>query len=398
MLVFNKIKYREAIVMKRSFIREILEHITNETISFAGGLPDESMFPLDNLRKAATKALMHSSSLQYGTSTGNELLKEKIAQFYTEEGFETTSDNILITSGSQQALDIIARYNQGRNITIEAPSYLGAMNVFNLNSVTQEAVTLENDGVNTQAFEESFKRTKMSYLIPDFQNPTGRTYSLDKRRIIANLIEKYDGVLIEDGPYSELYFKQKNKSISSLIPSHSFHLGSFSKTLAPSLRLGWIRADQKLLQPLIAYKEAMDLHTNGLAQHILYNYLHETNDFKDHLSILRKHYEEKMQIFSQALDELIPEFIYTKPEGGMFIYGKLPNINTTLLVRKCLEEGVVFVPGSEFYSKDTRSDEIRFNFTHCNSENIYKGLKLIQKILYNIEQEGNPLENKAFRQ
>ena len=367
--------------MKRSFIREILEHTSKDSISFAGGLPDSSLFPNHDLKIAANTALNDPQSLQYSTSTGYAPLKEKIAKLYTDDGFATTSDEILITSGSQQALDIITRYYSNRDITIEEPSYLGAINVFTLNHLKLDAVTLHLDGINIQKFKNSFAKRRFAYLIPDFQNPSGCTYSKQKREAIAKIIHESNGVLIEDSPYSKLYFEKENSCISRLIPDRSFHLGSFSKTLAPALRLGWIRADKKLLQPLIAYKEAMDLHTNGLVQHILNEYLKDDDRYKKHLQMLRISYHDKMEFFAQKLDELLPSFIYTKPKGGMFIYGKFSDIDTSLLVKKCLEKDVVFVPGVEFYTHDKNINEIRFNFSNVSKKEIVEGITRIKEII-----------------
>jgi len=367
--------------MKRSFIREILEHTTNKTISFAGGLPDESFFPNKQLLRSATKILANPNNLQYTKSTGIDSLKEKIAQMYIDDGFPTLASNIMITSGSQQALDIIARYNYEKKITVEAPSYLGAMNVFNLNKLHQEAVNLENDGIDIEKFEKSFQKTKFSYLIPDFQNPTGISYSKEKRVQIEKIVKKYDGIIIEDAPYTELFFEQRNSSISKNLPKNSFHLGSFSKTLAPSLRIGWIRADESLLNPLIPYKEAMDLHTNGLSQYILNDYLEDIKQYQNHISILRQEYKSKMLCFKKYLELYLPNFEYVEPKGGMFFYGKLPNINTSLFVQECLKKDVVFVPGVEFYNDDVVQDEIRFNFTHSSCEEIKKGLVVMKEVL-----------------
>ncbi|HIP13549.1 MAG TPA: PLP-dependent aminotransferase family protein [Arcobacter sp.] len=367
--------------MKRSFIREILENTTNETISFAGGLPDAKLFPQEELKKSAARVMNDAVSLQYFTSTGLDKLKEKISQIYNNDGFETSKENIMITSGSQQALDIISRYNNNKSITIEAPSYLGAMNVFALNNMSQDSITLKEGGCDTFMFNTSFKKSKLAYLIPDFQNPTGYTYSEEKRKEVANIVKQYDGILIEDAPYSEIYFEKKYDSISKNIPNNSYHLGSFSKTLSPALRVGWIRASKELLEPLVAYKEAMDLHTNGLAQSILSDYLKNNTNFISHKNLIRKVYKKNMQIFAGFLDEILPEFKYTKPKGGMFIYGKFEDINSSELVNKCMEKGVVFVPGAEFYNNENVNSEIRFNFTHCSSNDIYKGLNIIKQLI-----------------
>jgi len=367
--------------MKRSFIREILEHTNSQTISFAGGLPTASLFPHEALRTSAKRVLEDANILQYGRSTGYEPLKEKIADLYNQEGFNTSAENILITSGSQQALDIICRYYANQKITIESPSYLGAMNIFRLNNLKQEAIDLNSSGIDIEAFEESFIHSKLAYLIPDFQNPTGISYSQDKREAIASIIEKNGGVLIEDAPYSKLYFEKKSQSISSLVPNQSYQLGTFSKTLAPALRIGWIRADKKLLEPLIAYKEAMDLHTNGLSQAILNDYLCDNEAYKKHLILLRKYSQQKMEFFAQSLDKILPAFNYNRPKGGMFIYGSLPNIDSSKLIDKALKNGVVFVPAVEFYGSDKPSNEIRFNFSSASEEEIILGLERIANLI-----------------
>ena len=364
--------------MKRSFIREILEHTSSETISFAGGLPNVSLFPRKALQTAAHTALEKPESLQYGTSTGYAPLKEQIAGHYCERGFPTAPENILITSGSQQGLDIICRYHDGTSIVIEKPSYLGAFNIFKLNNMKVYSVPLGENGIELEAFRKSIAKSKLAYLIPDFQNPSGRCYSDEHRKEIADIIEASQTLLIEDAPYSELYFHAPHKSISQILPKQSYHLGSFSKVLSPTLRVGWIRADVELLTPLIAYKEAMDLHTSGITQRMVSEYLKEGTLYEKHLHTLRVAYQEKMHYFCQQLDLHLPSFKYTQPKGGMFIYGRFRGVDTRALVQQCLAKGVVFVPGAEFGGA---SDEIRFNFTHSSFEKIAEGLKRIKSVL-----------------
>ncbi|EIF51630.1 PLP-dependent aminotransferase family protein [Sulfurovum sp. AR] len=368
--------------MKRSFIREILEHTTNQTISFAGGLPNESLFPYQALRESGYRALSEPASLQYTTSQGYQPLREKIAEQYAKQGFPTKSEEIMITSGSQQALDIITRFYHSHEITIEAPSYLGAMNVFSMNKLKQSSVKLEYDGIDIEGFAQNIQQSKLAYLIPDFQNPTGLTYSEEKRRLVADHIEDVNGVLIEDSPYSQLFFERSYPSISSMVPKHSFHLGSFSKVLAPALRIGWIRASEALLKPLIPYKEAMDLHTNSIAQRIIDDYLSDIENYQTHLETIRSSYGEKMEFFAKALDEFLPMFEYRKPKGGMFIYGSLDGISTSNLVQKCLQKNVVFVPGREFYLNGSIDNEIRFNFTNSTKNEIVKGLRLVNSTIH----------------
>ncbi len=371
--------------MKRSFIREILESIDSETVSFAGGLPDEALFPMEDLKIANMQVYENSANLQYTTSNGLLQLREKIANFYNEDGFSTDADNILITTGSQQALYIIANYFKNRKIVIEKPSYLGAVNIFKMNTLTMKEVALSSDGIELSAFKKEYEQTKLAYLIADFQNPMGSLYTQTKREEIASLILKNGGYLIEDSPYSELYFNEKSQSISSMIPKNSLHLGSFSKTLAPSLRLGWVRADKEILVECIKIKETIDLHSCSIAQHTLNNYLSEKTRYKKHLKKLREQYKEKMYFFASALEKYLPTFNFTLPKGGMFIYGSIENVDTFKLVQKCMQENVVFVPANQFYLDKEVSNEIRFNFTHSNQEDIPIGLKKIARILITLK-------------
>ena len=367
--------------MKRSFIREILESIDKETISFAGGLPDETLFPVQDLKEANMQVYNNPNNLQYTTSNGILKLREKISAFYNEEGFETKAENILITTGSQQALYIIAKHFQKKNIVIENPSYLGAVNIFKMNDLSIKAFALKNDGIKMKKFIKAYEKYKLAYLIPDFQNPMASLYSQKKRNKIAKLVLRTGGYIIEDAPYSELYFEKKSKSISSLIPNNSFHLGSFSKTLSPSLRLGWVRANTEIIQEFVKIKETIDLHSCSISQHTLNNYLEEKERYESHLKKIRYSYKDKMEFFAQALKKYLPEFKFEKPKGGMFIYGSLEGIDTYELVQKCLKEKVVFVPANQFFLNAKASEAIRFNFTHASKKEVEVGLKKISNII-----------------
>lgn len=368
--------------MKRSFIREILESIDEETISFAGGLPNEKLFPIKELKKANAKAYESEQNLQYTISNGILALREKIADFYNKEGFETKPENILITTGSQQALYIIAKYFQGKNIIIEEPSYLGAVNIFKTNSLNMKPIKLHNDGIDTKLFKQAYKKDSLAYLIPDFQNPKASSYSMKKRKQIANTVLKNGGYIIEDAPYSELYFKKKAKSISSMIPDNSLHLGSFSKTLTPSFRIGWVRANEDIIREFTMIKETIDLHTCSIIQHTLNNYLQDNSKYKKHLQKLRDSYKDKMEFFANTLKKHLPEFKFQKPKGGMFIYGSIDGVDTYELVKECMKQKVIFVPANQFhFDKQKVSNEIRFNFTHSNKKEIELGIKKIAKVL-----------------
>ena len=366
--------------MKRSFIREILESIDSQTISFAGGLPDENLFPLEDLAQAAHEVFQNKKHFQYTVSSGILPLREKIAQFYNDEGFETKASNILITTGSQQALYIIAKYFQNQEIIIEKPSYLGAVNIFRMNNLVMNPVTLAYDGLEVEEFESEFAKSKLAYLIPDFQNPKGSLYIQEKRDAVAQTLLKHQGYLIEDAPYSELYFGQKSKSISQLVPNNSMHLGSFSKTLSPSLRIGWVRASEELIVKFTMIKETIDLHSSGISQYILDAYLQDTMRYKTHLESLREAYKKKMEHFVKTLRETLPEFVFEMPQGGMFLYGSLPSVDTKAMVYEALKHKVAYVPGSEFYLNAPNCNEIRFNYTHAMEEEVVKGLQRLKEL------------------
>ncbi|MHC3995591.1 aminotransferase-like domain-containing protein [Thiomicrolovo sp. ZZH C-3] len=362
--------------MKRQFIREILDVITADTISFAGGLPDADLFPLDGFKSAAEKVLGDPASLQYSRSQGYAPLREKIAQRYCDAGFETRADEILITTGSQQAINLIAMSTLPYGVTVELPAYLGALSAFRLSKVRTEGVALEHDGIAMTPFRRSLARTGAAYLIPDFQNPTGLRYSTAKRNAVAKALLNENALLIEDAPYSELYFDHASLPISAAMPERSFHLGSFSKILAPGLRVGWVRASEANLRRLLIIKETIDLHTSTLDQRLIDAYW-EAEGLEQHLATLRIHYRAKKNALAAALRTTLPDFIFDEPHGGMFLYGRLPGYDTRTLVDRCVQRGVAFVPGSEFYPGSPAHDELRLNFTHTDPAQMHRGVSLI---------------------
>ena len=367
--------------MKRSFIREILESIDGETISFAGGLPDEKLFPLQELKDAAIKAFEDPKNLQYTLSNGIKPLREKIAGFYNKEGFATKPENILVTTGSQQGLYVIAKYFSGKPIVVEEPSYLGAVNVFKMNALLMQPTKLNFDGIDADAFAQNYKDAKLAYLIPDFQNPTGSQYNEQRRDAVAKIVAKEGGYIIEDAPYSELYFGSKMQNISSRIPDNSLHLGSFSKTLSPSLRIGWIRGNEEIIRALTMIKETIDLHSSSLSQYVLSNYLEDEARYEKHLETLRAAYKEKADMFVEALRAELPEFEFETPKGGMFVFGRLKGFDTFKLVYECMKEKVVYVPANQFFQDGRVSDEIRFNYTYSTKEQMHEGLRRIARVI-----------------
>lgn len=363
--------------MERSFIREILDVIDKDCISFAGGLPDNALFPIEYFQEAAKKLYETPEVFQYASTYGLKKLREFIAKEYQQQGFATSSENILITTGSQQGLYILSNYFKNKNIVVESPSYLGAMKCFHTHSLNAKSIKL----FDKSAFEKEFESAKIAYLIPDFQNPSGFCYEENLREFVAKIVKQNNGILIEDAPYTQLYFNKGFKSISSQLPENSFHLGSFSKTLAPGLRLGWIRADKKLLEGLLPAKESIDLHSCMISQQMAYNFLSKEGNYQEHLKRIRTVYKEKMEFFCDTLKQYLPQFRYNKPKGGMFIYGKLKGYDTKELVYKAIKHGVAFVPGTEFYKDSSGKNEIRFNFTAPSKAEIEKGVKILSELV-----------------
>ncbi|MGD9970198.1 MAG: PLP-dependent aminotransferase family protein [Sulfuricurvum sp.] len=364
--------------MKRSFIREILEVIGSDTVSFAGGLPDESLFPVEGFQKAAVEALASGKALQYSLSQGLPSLREKIASYYTGMGLETKAENILITTGAQQALDLISRVYFRFGTITEAPAYLGALNAFSANGCTIHTVALEGK-IDLSEFRRRFAITKRAYIMSDFQNPTGLRYSDEERHDLAEIAIAHDGIIVEDAAYMELFFDERSAPLALYAPHNTLHVGSFSKTLAPGLRLGWIRGEVNLLQPVLALKERSDLHTSTLSQQLADRYW-QSGEFGRHLRRIRLTYRAKCDAMAEELARTLPDFHFMKPDGGMFIYGAFPEgIDSRELALACLEEGAVFVPGGEFYPGTPITSEARFNFTNATEEEMKRGIAIIAR-------------------
>lgn len=361
--------------MKRSYIREILEATNEKTISFAGGLPDESLFPLEKIQKATAKVLENPKALQYSKSQGDENLREKIAKLYTEKfDFPTSKDEILITTGSQQAFDIISKLFIKDEVVVQTPSYIGAINSF-------KVLGLKVRGVKEIAsLNIKLKKGNCFYCMSDFANPNTINYSEENRREIVHILKKKESFFIEDGAYSLLDFEGKIKKPISAFYNRSFHLGSFSKIVAPGLRVGWIRANKKLIDRVLVAKEALDLHTSTLNQMIINQYLEE-NSLDEHLDCIRNSYYKKMDFMARCFEEYIPSFKFERPNGGMFIYGSFEE-ESLQLAKKALEKNVAFVPAQVFFHDERKSKEARFNFTNSSYDDIEKGIKRVAQLLF----------------
>ncbi len=369
---------------KPSFIREILKAASNKaTISFAGGLPNENYFPSEALADIAANLMTRRpyEMLQYGQSEGELELRQTISNRYREiHNLDVPVDNILITNGSQQGFDLVGKVllNEGDGVVIESPGYLGAIQSFGFYQPYFLPVTVDKCGMDTLELEKAMAANpKLIYTVPNFQNPTGFSYSEQTRQSIAKLIRGRDCVLIEDDPYGEIRFEgEPTTSFYQLLPEQTILLGSFSKTIAPGLRTGWIVAPADVIKRLLIAKQASDLHSNRLSQHMIHRFLNDQR-FAGHINTLRDAYHQRCQLMCDQLDELFGNAIKrSNPQGGMFIWLEFDNhVDTMKLFELASAQAVVFVPGAPFYIDQPVCSTARLNFSSCDPMEIERGIE-----------------------
>ncbi len=381
----NKLLSNRINSVPSSFIREILK-VTNEPdiISFAGGLPNSDLFPIEAIEKACSDVLKNNGSkaLQYSSTEGDAGLREWISQRYKDEqGLDISPANILITNGSQQTFDLIGKalLNEGDDIVLESPGYIGAIQSFALFQPTMNTVSLNEDGLNVDQLSEvlATKRPKVLYTVPNFQNPTGISYSQSNREAVAEVVNAHDTLLIQDDPYGALRFEgEPNSSFYELVPEKTLLLGTFSKIVVPSFRLGWIVAPDWLMGPLTVAKQAADLHTNYFSQQVIAKYLLD-NSLDEHIETISKLYGDQKKVMIDAIDEYFPDDVQVAhSEGGMFIWLTVPkHISSLDLFDKAIENKVAFVPGIPFYVGEPETNTMRLSFVTVNKEKIREGIK-----------------------
>ncbi len=390
-------KYSDKILKTpSSFIRNILKVASAEdVISFAGGLPNPISFPIDALQETINKAMeVHGPKLfQYSTTEGYLPLRQYIADKYNRSyGLTIDPEDILITTGSQQALVLLSEVliNKGEGIIVEEPGYLGALQAFSLTEPTFYPVQLKNEGLDVEQLERTLEENpsiKFIYTVPNFQNPTGITYTAENRNAIYEVLKNYDVVLIEDDPYGDLRWSgEKLPYIGAGRLENSVLLGSFSKTVTPGFRLGYIITKNKeLLYHVNTAKQATDLHTNIFSQIVIHDYL-VNNDLAAHIAKITDLYETQSNAMLAAIAKYFPPTVtYTKPEGGMFIWVTLEEGMSALeLFQKAMNDKVAFVPGDPFYTNKTNVNTLRLNYTNSSPEVIEEGIKRLGKILYEV--------------
>ena len=374
-----------------SFVRGILKAASDSgVISFAGGLPNPVSFPQEELLKSMNRIVQTygSNVFQYSITAGLPELRQYIADRYNRIfGLSLTIDHILITTGSQQALDLIGKVllNKGDGVIVEKPAYLAAIQAFSMQQPVFYPVELTEEGMHLKQLTEALQNpVKFIYTIPDFQNPTGLTYSAENRNRIYEILKDRDVVLIEDDPYGELRFDgERLPYIGAGKLTYRIVLGTFSKIVTPGMRTGFIISENKeLLKYISIAKEASDLHTNVFSQYLIWDYL-KNNDLDLHIAKIKDLYQKQAQAMMDAMDKYFPPAVtYTKPHGGMFLWVTLPEgISAMSLFPKSLEKKVAFVPGDPFYIGIENANTMRLNYTNVDCETIEEGIHRLGDLL-----------------
>jgi len=373
--------------VKASTIREVLKLTEKpEVISFGGGMPAAEFFPIEEMKEVTNRVLDEDGqlALQYGPTDGYLPLREKVVKRLKPLGITgITADNILFTSGSQQGLDFCGKIfiNPGDTVVCERPSYLGALNAFKAYECKFADIPMDDEGIIMDKLEEALKKNgnvKFIYVIPDFQNPSGKTWSLERRKQLVEMANRYDKVIIEDSPYYELRYEgEAQPAIKSFdTQDRVVYLGTFSKTLAPGMRLGWICAGSEILGKFNLVKQGADLQVNSLTQRQVNKYM-EMYDLDERIDYLKKVYTKRRAVMIEEMKKHLPgEVKISIPQGGLFVWLEFPeHINTTELMKKALEKNVAFIPGDPFYPNGGGENSARFSFSAIPEERIKEGIK-----------------------
>jgi 2-aminoadipate transaminase len=369
----------------RSFIREILKvALDHSFISFGGGLPNRALFPVEAMKKAAVKIFdtFGNDVMQYADSEGAKVLRELVSRRYKEKkGLDIPPNRILITTGSQQGIDLMGKalINDGDDVVIDEPCYLAAIQAFSLYRPKFHPIPMTDDGMNTKKFKQLISKIKpkLVYTVPNFQNPSGISYAEATRRAMAEVISGTKTILLEDDPYGEIRFTGKQiPSFMTMIPDNTVLLGSFSKIVAPGLRLGWLAAPEALLEKVIIAKQAADLHTSYFIQCMVYQYMID-NDVEKHIKVICESYGKQCRAMMDAMKEFCPPSVtHSNPEGGMFLWATMPEgASSRKLLDMAVKEKVLFVPGDPFYIGKKDSNTLRLNFTCSNEQEIRTGIE-----------------------
>lgn len=378
-----------------SFIREILKVTQNsEIISFAGGLPNPISFPQEELKVSMERITSQFGGkiYQYSTTLGLDSLRQYIVDRYKKLwNMDITIDNVIITTGSQQALDLIGKVfiNEGDNVMVEKPSYLGLLQAFCMYKANFVQTQLNEDGLDIEDLKKTLKehKPKVAYLIPNFQNPTGLTYTKENREKVFEAIKNEDMILVQDDPYGELRFEDSERIpyIGMNQTRKNIYLGSFSKIVTPGMRLGYAIADKEIIKMLETAKQASDLHSNIFGQYLISDYL-QNNDLDKHIEKIKKLYKTQATAMISAMEEFFPKNVkFTYPKGGMFTWVTLEEGKDVLtLFDKAIAKNVAFVPGHPFYVNPDKVNTLRLNYTNADEQTIKTGIERLSQALREI--------------
>lgn len=374
--------------LQSSVIREILKvTVRPEIISFAGGLPSPATFPVERMQQAFDTVLAREGrvALQYGPSDGYGPLREWVAESLSTSGAKIVPEQVLMTSGSQQALDLLGKVliDEGSKVLVETPSYLGALQAFSVYQPQFVSVTTDDHGLVPEAVASFAAGARLLYALPNFQNPTGRTLSVERRAALVEACAKLGVPLIEDDPYGALSYRgEPLPKMVTMNPNGVIYMGSFSKVLTPGIRLGYVVAPLPLVRKLEQAKQAADLHTAQLTQMVVHEVVKD-GFLNDHIPTIRKLYADQCQAMLSALTEFFPKGAsWTKPEGGMFIWVTLPKqIDSMKLLEEAIEHKVAFVPGGPFYANEAEHNTLRLSFVTVPPEKIREGVAMLGKLI-----------------
>ena len=387
----NAFSYRIQ-TLQPSAIREILKFTADPTvISFAGGNPAPEAFPVETIRELTADILENDpvGALQYSISEGYTPLRDWIKDdLYSKGMFNYNDDDVIITAGAQQVMEMASKVicNEGDAIICEAPSFIGSLNAFRSYNAKLVGVPMESDGMDINALEQTLKnnpRTAFIYVIPNFQNPTGITTSLEKRKAILELAYKYNVLILEDNPYGDLRFAGESiPSIRSLDKKgHVIYAGTFSKTLAPGLRVGYMCAENSIIQKTICALQVSTVHTSILSQRIVHQFI-TRNNFDEHIANLQEIYRKKCELMLNCLKYKMPQSIkFTEPDGGLFVWGTLPDGDMQYFCKKAVENKVAVVPGNAFLVDEKQPTlSFRINYSTPTDEQIEKGTDILAAV------------------
>ncbi len=384
--------------MKRSVIRELLKLTSKpEIISFAGGLPAPDTFPIDEIADIAKEVVLNhgKTALQYGSTEGFIPLKEELIKFLKTDGISVSEKQIIITSASQQGLDIVGKIfiDPGDTVIVESPTYVGAISAFNSYKAKMVGIEMDDDGMRMDLLEEKLKELdkkgthpKFIYVIPDFQNPGGVTLSLERRNKLLSIASEFDLIIIEDSPYRAIRYR--GETIPSLQSMDNegrvVSLYTFSKILFPGMRLGWAAGPEEIIDKFVVAKQAMDLCTPPFNQAIVTEYL-KRDKLQSNIESTIEEYRQKNQLMLEKLDEYMPDgkgLKWTKPDGGLFLWLTCPDyVNTEEMFYDAIKENVAYVVGSAFYGENPKYNSLRLNFSYPTLEEIDEGVKRLAKVI-----------------